>query len=123
MADDEDVTAAEAAEAQGVWDDAKAAGDTLDDALEDDFATAFEEFAAVDDTEDEPAPNVEVRADEEEAEDEPAPGEESPDAEAAPEQEEDAAAEPEDIWADATPEQIAAFKAAQHLAMPRVSRT
>ncbi|KKL17509.1 hypothetical protein LCGC14_2484820, partial [marine sediment metagenome] len=75
---------------------------------EDEFAEAFDEFAAVDDT-DTGDPPAEGRKDDE---DKPAPGEESPDADEAAADE--PAAAPEDIWADATPEQKAAFEAAKH---------
>ncbi len=76
---------------------------------DEEFADAFEEFAAEDDTEaDAPAPGAEVdekpAAAEPEKTDDPAP------AEAAPE----GAAETPDIWGDATPEQKAAFEAATH---------
>jgi len=72
------------------------------------FEEAFDEFAAVDDT-DTGDPPAEGRKDDE---DKPAPGEESPDADEAAADE--PAAAPEDIWADATPEQKAAFEASKH---------
>ena len=77
-----------------------------DDAKE--FDAAFEEFAAVDDTETAPPPDPA-----EKPADAPAPAEGSEE----PAKIEDPPAAPEgaaaDIWADATPEQRAAFEAAQ----------
>ncbi len=83
------------------------------------FAAAFDEFAAVDDTE-AATPPAEGREDGDQAsagapaektEEAPASGEQSPDNDDAST---DDAAEPPDIWADASPEQRAAFEAAQH---------
>ncbi len=101
----------EAREAEEVWEEAQAAGDNLDgmevheldepSTSEEEFADAFEEFAAGDDGETEnegEGPPQEAAHEDEEGEAAPQEG----------------AAEQPDIWADATPEQRAAFEAAQH---------
>ena len=98
---------------------------SAEETSEEEFATAFEEFAAVDDTltTDPPAEGQEVIVEEPETpapDPDPAPsgGEPSDDPiDPAPD-----AAEVEDIWADATPEQIAAFKAAEHKAASHQNR-
>ncbi len=82
------------------------------EAKEEEFEAAFDEFAAEDDTAT-ATPAAEVReATDEKTGDEATPGEESP-GDASDEAASGGAAEPENIWADATPEQRAAFEAAQ----------
>ncbi len=90
------------------------------EANEEDFEAAFEEFAAEDDAvttaASDPGPEDEgqkagAAAPAETTDGQAASGEESPGVEgAAP----DGAAAPEDIWADASPEQKAAFEASKH---------
>lgn len=107
-------------------DDAPATDEQLAAVLSDDpesaeeeFAEAFEEFASKDDTVTADAPakgpddddKAGAPAPADKTEDQPASGEKPPDTDkAAPA---DGAADTQDIWADATPEQRAAFEAAQ----------